>query len=228
MTLNIAHRGASEDAPENTLAAFALAIEQGAQMIETDLHLTRDGKIVLYHDRELDGRLLKRLEMAELRRLLPDIPTLDQVLDEFGERIPFNLEFKSVLWNRYPELPALALAEVRKRGLLEQTLFSCFYDGALARLRRAEPSARIALLTGSRLPFWLVTRALKVCAEAVHPHRRATTPAFVARMHHYGLRVNVFVSDDPEDQRTLIDWGVDGIFTNRPAQLAKLIQQTSP
>ena len=223
MTLNIAHRGASQDAPENTLEAFALAIDQGAEMIETDLHLTRDGKIALYHDREIQGKKLKHLDLAELLRLQPNLPTLDQVLDEFGDRIPFNLEFKSVLWNRYRLLPALCLEEVCRRGLLEQTLFSCFYDGALARLRRLEPSARIALLTGSRLPFWLVTRAMKLCAEAVNPHRRATTPEFVSRMHHYGLRVNVFVSDEAADQRKLIDWGVDGIFTNRPAQLGEIL-----
>ena len=227
MTLNIAHRGASIDAPENALPAFALAIEQGANMIETDLHLTRDGKIAIFHDRSINGQPVQKLDLDELRGLVPELPTLDQVLDAFGEKIAFNLEFKSVLWRRYKELPALALAEVRRRGLLEQTVFSCFYEGALARLRRLEPSARIALLTGPRTPFWLVSRAKKLAAEAVHPHRRATTKELVERLQYYGLAVHVFVSDEPADQRLLMEWGVDGIFTNLPAQLAQLLKDES-
>ena len=132
---NIAHRGASVDALENTLEAFALAVEQGADMIETDLHLLRDGVVALYHDDEIGGVPVGELTLAELRGHLPRAPTLQEALDRFGARIPWNLEIKSPKSGDYAGLERIALDEVRRRGILEQTLFSSFSDSVLARLR---------------------------------------------------------------------------------------------
>ena len=84
---NIAHRGASVDALENTLEAFALAVEQGADMIETDLHLLRDGVVALYHDDEIGGVPVGELTLAELRGHLPRAPTLQEALDRFGDAL---------------------------------------------------------------------------------------------------------------------------------------------
>ena len=134
--LDIAHRGASFDAPENTLAAFELAVEQGADMIETDVHLLRDGEIGIYHDDAVDGSPLAELSLAELRERRPDAPTLVEALDAVGEIIPFNLEIKRPRRARYAGLEKQVLDLVRARGLLERTLFSCFGDDVLRVLRR--------------------------------------------------------------------------------------------
>ena len=81
MTLVIAHRGASIDAPENTIEAFQLAVEQGADMIETDLHLSKDGAVPLYHDSKIDGVPVGDYTLAELRERIPGLPTLEEALD---------------------------------------------------------------------------------------------------------------------------------------------------
>ncbi len=223
MTRNIAHRGASRDAPENTLEAFALAVEQGADMIETDLHLSSDGELPLLHDSEIDGRAVGSFALAVLRERIPGLPTLEETLDRLGSAIAFNLELKSHPRHEYPGLEERVLREVRERGLLERTLFSCFSDPALARLRSLEPAARIGLLISRRSNLAVAERAEKLGAEAVHPELAITTRELVDDLHGRGYQVNVFTVDDPGDQRRLIDWGVDGIFTNVPAQLRSLL-----
>ena len=222
--LVIAHRGASKDAPENTLAAFRLAVEQGADMIETDLQITTDGEIPLFHDHEIAGAPIAKLSLAELRERAPDVPTLQEALDAVGERIPFNLELKSHPDYPYPELPEMVLAEVRARGLLDRTLFSCFYDPALARLRELAPDARIGLLISRRSNLGVVERTRKLGAEAVHPELAIASAELTDELHGAGLRVNVFTVDDETEQRRLHGQGVDGLFTNVPARLRRLLQ----
>lgn len=222
-TLNIAHRGASADAPENTLAAFELAVEQGAQMIETDLHLSRDGEIPIYHDDQIEGTPVGELTLAELREIRPELPTLQQMLDKLGGRIPLNLEIKRPRKAAYEGLEAQVLSEVKRRGLLPETLFSCFHDGVLATLRGLEPAARVGLLISARFPASIEERASALAAEAIHPPLSLAQQNLVESAHARGLRVNVYTVDAPDDQRRLIALGVDGIFTNLPAQLSKIL-----
>jgi len=219
--LVIAHRGASVDAPENTLEAFRLAVEQRADMIETDLHLSRDKQIPLYHDSRVDGIDVGDLTLAELRARRPGVPTLQEALDAVGELIPFNLEIKRRGDNRtdYDGLEAAVLPLLRARGLLEKTLFSSFFDSTLERLRALEPAARIGLLISRRSTAAMQERAARLGAEAVHPEHFLTTSELVTDLHARGHRVHVFTVDRARDQRRLDSWGVDGIFTNVPARL---------
>jgi len=226
--LNIAHRGASVDELENTLEAFALAIEQGADMIETDLHLLRDGVVALYHDDEISGVPVGAFTLAELRERLPRAPTLVETLDRFGTRIPWNLEIKSPPSGDYAGLERIALEEVSRRGILARTLFSSFSDSVLARLRGLEPSARLGTLVWVRQPGDILARAARVGAEAVHLHLLLASEERVHEAHAAGYRVNVYTVDDPAAQRRLADFGVDGIFTNLPAKLrSNLTESTS-
>ena len=221
--LNIAHRGASQDAPENTLAAFDLAIEQGADMIETDLHLLRDGAIALYHDDEIGGVAVGALGLAELRERLPRAPTLQETLDRCGARIPFNLEIKSPPTGDYAGLEKRVLREIAQRGLLARTLFSSFSDSVLAKLRELEPQARLGTLVWVRQPGKPIERASRVGAEAVHLHVALASETAVSDAHAAGLRVNVYTVDVPEVQLRLRGYGVDGIFTNAPGKLRALL-----
>lgn len=223
--LDIAHRGASLEAPENTLDAFALAVKQGADMIETDLHLTADGEVVLVHDPEVGDSEVGQLRLEEIRAALPAVVTLPEALDAVGEAIPFNLEIKRGNSEDYAGLERIVLDEVKRRGLLEKTLFSSFYDSILDRLRRLEPSARIGLLISRRAPISIEERADRIEAEAIHLERPVVTQTLVERLQAEGYRVHVFTVDDPDDQRRLIEWGVDGIFTNAPGALRTLLDQ---
>lgn len=233
--LVIAHRGASGELPENTMPAYALALEQHADMIEIDLHLTADAAIVISHDAELDhfGREgfigdLSRAEVAALDagqgsgRTLP-VPELAAVLDRFGPHIPFNLEIKRGEHTEYAGLEAMALRAVGERGLLDRTLFSSFYDPVLEALRELEPAARLAALVSPRAAERPFERAEAVGAEAINPHFFLSTPAFVREAHARGLAVYVYTVDDTARMADLLDAGVDGLFTNHPARMRELI-----
>lgn len=229
--LVIAHRGASGTLPENTLPAYELAIEQRADMIEIDLHRTRDRETVVAHDESLAGLggrgEIADAEAADVRALDAgggeSVPTLDEVLDRFGGRIPFNLELKRGKHRRYEDLEAVALAAVERRGLLASTLFSSFDDPTLAALRRLSPRARLALLVSARTVERAVERALALGAEAVNPSVFVATPELVEAAHREGLAVYVYTVDAEQDMRRLLDLGVDGLFTNFPERMRSLL-----
>lgn len=235
--LVIAHRGASAYQPENTLRAYSLAVEQAADMIEIDLHLSRDGAIVVSHDADLghfgaEGAIGERT-LAELRELDAGrgwdeparIPTLGEVLDDFGEVVPFNLEIKWSEEGDYEGLEAMVLEEVERRGLLERTLFSSFRDSILAELRRISPGARLAALADPRTPGRLVERAAAVGAEAVNPHfvMIIADESLVPEAHDAGLAVYSYTVNEAERMREMIDRGVDGLFTNHPDVMRSIV-----
>ncbi len=229
--LVIAHRGSSGHLPENTMPAYELAVTQRADMIEIDLHRTRDDVIVITHDAELAG-LGAEGEVADatLDEILAldagdgeRVPRLDEVLDRFGPRIPFNLEFKQSTRGPYPGLERATLDAVERRGLLAETLFSSFYDPVLQTLRKESEAARIGVLVSPRWPHGWLERARAVGAEAVNFEARLATDEAVAEAHEAGLYVNVYTVDDVATLEALIARRVDGIFTNLPDRLRSLL-----
>jgi glycerophosphoryl diester phosphodiesterase len=229
--LVIAHRGASGYEPENTPRAYALAIAQCADMIEIDLHLTRDGAIPITHDEQIHGLgghgeiadatldQIQRLDAGAGQR----VPLLDEVLDRFGAAIPFNLEIKTSTRGEYPGLEERVLNAVRTRGLLAATLFSSFSDRVLARLRELEPAARLAVLVSPRDPERPFERVAAVAAEALNPWHGLVDRELLSRAHGSGVRVFAYTVDPLERQRELIELGVDGLFTNYPDRMRALV-----
>jgi glycerophosphoryl diester phosphodiesterase len=200
-------------------------------MIEIDLHTARDGAIVITHDEELEG-LGGSGEVADatleaIRRLDAGggaaVPTLEEVLDAFGGRIPFNLELKRGSRGEYPGMEAAAVGEVVGRGLLEETLFSSFFDPVLRTLREVSPEARIALLISPKFPQGAIERARKVGAEALNPERTVVNRELVESAHDAGLAVYVFTVDDVEEMRRMLEIGVDGLFTNHPKLMRAML-----
>lgn len=229
--LVIAHRGASGELPENTLPAYELALRQGSDMIEIDLHTTRDGAIVITHDEDLESLggsgEVADATLEEIRRLDAGggaaVPTLEEVLDAFGGRIPFNLELKRGSRGEYPGMEAAAVEEVARRDLLEETLFSSFFDPVLGALREVSPGARLALLISPKFPQGAIERAQKIGAEALNPERTLVNRKLVESAHGEGLAVYVFTVDDAEDMGWLLDIGVDGLFTNHPSRMRAIL-----
>jgi glycerophosphoryl diester phosphodiesterase len=232
----IAHRGASAYRPENTLTAYELAVEQRADMIEIDLHRTRDGAIVITHDEDLSGLggrgAIEDATLADVRALDAGggerVPTLEETLDRFGGRVPFNLEIKRGVRGLYPGLEELALGAVSARGLLATTLFSSFEDAVLARLASLAPESRRALLVSPRDAPQPVERALAVGAEALNPWLGMARAELIAAAHAARLAVYPFTVDRAEDMQRLLDLGVDGMFTNFPDRLRALVDVRSP
>ncbi len=234
--LVIAHRGASGECAENTDAAFERAIELGADMIETDLHLSRDGVIVIHHDAKLDrlgaeGEIgtwtaaeLAELDAAPGRDEVARMPTLLDLLEQYAPRIDFNLELKVGSAGAYPGMELQVLEAVTRRGLLPRMLFSSFDDGVLARLRAASAEARLAVLVDPRAAGGVDVRADRVGAEAINPHVALVSAASVAEAHAAGRAVYPYTANEIAEMDRLLDCGVDGVITNYPDRLRARVQ----
>jgi glycerophosphoryl diester phosphodiesterase len=236
--LVIAHRGSSGERPENTLPAFERAIEDQADMIETDLHLSRDGVIVIHHDADLerlgvDGEIrdhlaseLRAMNAAPGAEISQRLPSLLDILDGFADRMQFNLELKvSKDDSPYEGLEELVLEAVEERGLMPRMLFSSFYDPVLERLRARSATARIALLISPRGFRAIMERAARLSAEAINPDIRLVTKDLVEQAHQAGLCVYPYTANDRGEMSRLLDCGVDGIITNHPARLHALLRE---
>ena len=232
----IGHRGASGHAPENTLAAFRCAAEMGADFVETDLRITRDGRFVLLHDARVDrttngrGRV-DRLDLDDVGRLDAGcwfgkefagepIPTLEQGLAVVGEcELGLYLELKAPLAGSLP----LALAEMlRQSRRLERTVLLAFDAAALEAVRKAEPRLRTGLLV-DRTPG-AVKRAKQIGAEQLAPRHTRATKRLTERAHQVGLPVVAWTVNSRRDEmRRLVSAGVDGIMTNYPDRLGEIL-----
>ncbi|HUS64199.1 MAG TPA: glycerophosphodiester phosphodiesterase family protein, partial [Kofleriaceae bacterium] len=173
-----AHRGASGDAPGNSLAAFRLAREQGADGVELDVRRTRDGHIVVFHDREVtlaSGRRAKiaKLTLAELRTVDlgggERIPTLDQVFDVLGPTMRVNIEIKAES-PRTRGLEKETVRIVRARGAADRVIFSSFNPISIRRVHRLAPEIPNGILV---VPGVVGTLARRIArADAIHPDQR--------------------------------------------------------
>ena len=220
--LVIGHRGASAEAPENTLAAFGLAAAQGADGLELDVQLSADGVLVVMHDARVDRMtsgsgvvaalplaVLQSLEMAQGER----IPTLDQVFETFGPQLLYNIEVKDFGWrDRGTETAVSDL--IQAHHLEEFVLVSSFNPLALRRLRRVLPArVPIALI---RDKGWLKYGYLLADGEADHPNQTLVDAAYMEWARKRTYQVNVWTVDDPAEARRLAALGVNGLITNKP------------
>lgn len=230
--LNIAHRGASSRSPENTIAAFLAAADAGAHMVELDLQASRDGALVVIHDetvdRTTDGRgRVADMTLDELMRLDAGswfgerfagerIPTLDLVFEAMAGRCGLNVELKT------DGIEASVCALFRKYSAHGSSIVSCFDREALERVGKADPSVRTALLSEMRRDE-LVMTASAIGAYAVNPRADMVDADLCESAHAHGLKVYPWTVDEPELMRFLFRAGVDGIMTNRPDVLSRVI-----
>jgi glycerophosphoryl diester phosphodiesterase len=236
----IAHRGASGFTPENTIAAFELAVQLGAGFIETDLHLTRDARFVAIHDDTLErtsnGRgPVRDHTLAELRALDvglwydrqfagQQIPTLEEIL-AFARKhdVVFYLEIKEgSAWGMdHALVGALQSAENAAR-----TVVISFDAPTLAPLPKIDPGVMMGLLVDKAQPD-LVKTATDLGARQLCPRANLITREMVDRAHAADLQVVTWTVNDPAQMRSLIQTGVDGIMTDRPDRLRAVIEDLS-
>jgi len=221
----IAHRGASAYAPEHTFAAYDLALEQGATMLELDVRVTLDGELVVLHDTTLLRTALQpghvaQMSCADLAAL--DAPlrplTLDAVLERYGRRARLLVELKdpAPAWER-----GVADAFLR-HGLAERVVVQSFDAAALRRLRAAAPWLSVAPLR-RRAPGTRVLRGIAAYAGAVGVWHGLVDQEFVLRARGCGLAVRAWTVNDPRDMHRLLALGVDGVITDRPDVLRDAI-----
>jgi glycerophosphoryl diester phosphodiesterase len=212
--LAIAHRGDPIVAPENTLAAFASAVQKGADMVELDLRRTRDGAIVILHDPTLTriwglGRNVAELDLQVVQSLgvgSEHIPTLGQVLDRV--HVPLMVDFtgKDVIEG--------ALAVIREVAAMERCLFVSGNVEALRLLRQRAPEARIGLTWVKDDPPGAALLH-ELGAEYWNPKFALITPRRVADVHGLGLKVSTWTVDKPRQMARVLAAGVDAIVSNR-------------
>lgn len=233
-----AHRGASGEAPENTIAAFRLAVEQGAEGIELDVQVSADGQLFVIHDETLDrttngSGLVVRHTADELKTLdasfkFPayrgeSLPLLSEVL-AFLEptKLELNIELKnSVIF--YEELEEKAIRLVREHAMDRRVIFSSFNHYSVAKLTRIAPDIESAILyTAGLYEPW--DYAAKVGAKALHPLFYSAVPEIVDGAHRAGLKVRPYTVNEPDDIRRMIDAGVDAVITNYPARMKAILE----
>ena len=236
-----AHRGASACAPENTLAAFELALRQEADGIELDAKLSSDGQVVVIHDQTVDrtttyhGRV-RDFTAAELRQMDAGshfdiafrgepIPTLDEVLKAVGQLTFTNIELTNYA-SVTDELPEKVAVLVKRHKLSRRVVFSSFNPIALFRIRRLIPEAPIGLLT---MPGWKGALARTLVSwvlpyQSLHPACEDVTPALVKAAHERDQKVFTYTVNQEQDMQRLFEMGVDGIFTDDPALALQVVK----
>jgi len=226
-----AHRGASFHAPENSLEAFALAREMGADGIELDIHLSKDGKLVVVHDETVDrcssstGRIadmtLREIKELDFSNRKPGYrgvraPTLGEVYELLKDsQMTINVELKfGAALNIGMEEKCIQLA--REMGMQDQVCYSSFNHYSLQRLRALDASAKVApLYIAVLFNPWNYAKSMN--AHAVHPYYRTLAiPGVMEGLKSAGLRCNPWTVDDAESMKWLAKLGVDAIITNRP------------
>ena len=231
-----AHRGARRVAPENTLPAFAAALEMGADGIELDVHLTADGQLVVIHDfnveKTTDGRgEVERMTADEIARLDAGshfsaafagtrIPHLEEVLDLVRDRCRINIEIKSNdLYARDASERVAAL--IRQRNLYDQVIVSSFNPITLIKLRRLDAAIALGVLYDREMPPFLrqVWAGPPISPQAQHPHHALIDAAYMQWAREIGAQVNTWTVNEPAEARRLADLGVDTLITDVPDEL---------
>ena len=237
MTQVIAHRGASAYAPENTLAAFALAADQGADMVELDVQRSADGALVVFHDATTERWNGQKRPVAECS--LEDLRTLDIG----GERIALLAEVCALLRERgmrvnvevkVAGIGAQVERLLREEGVTDRTLISSFLPEALREIAEADPSLPLACLMGPRAyppdapegEGWPLPALRQAGATAWHPaHQIPQLAQTLPRVREEGFQVNVWTVNEASLMRELALLGADGIITDKPDVLRGVLSE---
>jgi glycerophosphoryl diester phosphodiesterase len=231
----IGHRGGAAGFPENTLAAFKKAVELGADGVEFDVQLTKDGEVVVIHDELIDrtmsgSGLVKDHSLSQLRQLSageffsPDfkdqkIPTLAEVLEVVQDLEVINIELKNYL--PYPELEEKVLKLVDQFEIRDQVIISSFNHYSLQKVKKLQPEIK----TGALLMAKIINPsdyAFKRGFDALHLHFLTADQEIVDKTHFMGMQLNVYTVNFPESVVELLDKGVDMIMTDDLEMALKL------
>ncbi|MCL2023851.1 MAG: glycerophosphodiester phosphodiesterase [Oscillospiraceae bacterium] len=236
----IAHRGASKHAPQNTLPAFQLAIDMGANGIETDVHLSKDGVLIICHDYTIDGTSNGSGDVNEMtyEELLQydfggykgeeftgtKIPTLIECLEVCKDLEILDIELKRPR-NGSMEIVEKTLALVEDMGLTEKLLLSSFDKNVIVAAKEINPKVKTALIYSiseiespdlEEILDDPVAYVKKCRADAVHPFALMINEDYIEDMHEAGIEVNPWTINSPESIKSLLDIKGDGVITDVP------------
>ena len=231
-----AHRGGSLEAPENTLEAFRYSLDIGCQYIETDVQLSSDGIPYIFHDNDLERILGKNIAFSSMQSSEIDgliifqkytIPTLEAALLEFPEAL-FQIDIKT------DEVAMPALKVIQKCAAMNRICIASFNSDRLKRVADAYPE--VCLSMGPKEVLKLLLASFKLYNKKIPGNclqipiyqygLKLVTKRFVNYIQNQGLKIMVWTINDSKTMQSLIDMGVDGIITDRPSLLKKLISES--
>ena len=231
------HRGASGHAPENTLPAFKMAADMGADGVELDIQQTKDGVIVVCHDETIDrtssgAGWLKDFTFEELRRLYfsngnaayedVKIPTMEEVFYLLAPTgLTINIELKTGIIF-YENIEEKILDLTKKMGWEDRVIYSSFNHYSVRKIKELDPGAKVGLLYGDG-PIDMPGYGRRLGADALHPaFYNLQYPDYMEDCRRYGLDVNVWTVNSTADLMQCREYGVNAVITNYPDKALKL------
>ncbi len=224
------HRGARAVAPENTKTSFMKALDLGADGVELDVRLTRDGSVVVIHDAALDrttdgSGVVEESDFASIAKLDAgswfnrsfkgvEVPTLAEILKTLAGRTQINVELKPAGSDQ--ELVKHVITEVARHDAFASVLFSSFHTDALELLHRLVPDARIGVLFRSGEETQALDMAVRLHAVNLHAPLNSADADLRSRTRSAGLELWVWTANEPDDIERLLDLRVDAIFSDYP------------
>ncbi|OGR85343.1 MAG: hypothetical protein A2901_02695 [Elusimicrobia bacterium RIFCSPLOWO2_01_FULL_54_10] len=234
----VGHRGAMGHAPENTFASFELARKMGAEFVECDVHLSKDKEVIVIHDERAErttsgAGLIKDLRLSQIKKLDAGswyskkfkgekVPALKELLTwAFKHQLGVVIEIKNKPV-RYPGLEK-RLSEVIERASMTSRVIAISFDhSAVKRLKSINSGIATGILYDKKMKD-PVARAISMKANALFPRRNLVTRSVVEKAHMNGLAVATWTVNEPAEMKKLIACKVDGIATNYPDRLSKIL-----
>lgn len=245
MPLVLAHRGANKVAPQNTLPAFEKAIQLNADGIETDVHLCKDGELVICHNYTVDATSngkgsIDEMTFAELRELDfgsyfsndfkgVTLPTLAELLTLVKNMQLINIEIKAP--KKDNDLVKRVVEEVYKFGVEKNSIISCFDPECIKQVKDIDKNIKTALLyeddeLGNEImAFGVAKYCQQLKADAAHPHRNLITYKEIIDLHNLGIAVNPWTVNLKEDIIKLTNWGCDALITDIPDYCRQVLKE---
>ena len=237
--INFAHRGASSDYPENTILSLKEGINVGAKGLEIDVHKSKDDKLVVIHDEDIErtflGKgLVKDYTLEELKsfrnrkKLFRDneecyIPTLEEVLDLVKDKdIVLNIELKTDVIH-YENIEEDVVNLINKYGIEDKIILSSFNHDSLKKVKKIS-NIRIGVLYENPIDN-IINYAKNLGAYAIHPDLRLVSEELIKEAHKNNIKVNIFTVNNPIFMRMLIVNNVDGAFTDYPELLKGILEE---
>lgn len=244
MPLVLAHRGANKVAPQNTLPAFEKALEFKADGLETDVHLSKDGHIVICHNYTIDetsnGKgLVSEMTLSQLKAFDfgsyfgnefkgVTLPTLPELLDLTKEMSLINIEIKPPKTDC--DLVKKVVEEIHNYGIVENTIVSCFDPECIRLVKEIDSNVKTGLLyeddqLGNEImTFGVAKYCSQLKADAAHPHRKLITHKEVLELHNLGIAVNPWTVNLEEEIIRLTQWGCDALISDVPDYCKKVLE----
>lgn len=209
--LNIAHRGASGYAPENTIEAFLKAAELGADMVEMDIHQTPEGNLIVTHD-------------YPLKTAVSVLATLQEVITAlYKKKIRLNIELKAGN-KRYPNIEEKVLTILKRASLLRRAFISSFESYCIERLRYLNKNISLGIIFADENYREALKKAGSLNVDVLVTNKEYVTTAKIAEIHKAGFKLYAYTVNEISHMRDLIGMGIDGLYTDYPDRLREIIK----